>query len=213
MRQSVFRFLLIFLGLLAIWTLFDPNLNSSFASLANYILMPIIGFNGMFPVVTILMTALITTVISAAARDYFVDWVKVAKFNKISSSWRKENMQAIRSGNTARAARLKESYAEIQKDMVDVQMAQMKPTILTMFLFLVIFVWLRSFIDVFLAYVGNLWITVPWASNVYLPMFIPPIFTAWILLSIISGYPLSTLVTRALKFVRFRRRLEASAPA
>jgi len=208
-RQSFTRFLMIFLGLLAIWALFDPNLSQSFTSIANVVLGPLIGFGGLVPVVTILLTAVITTMISAVARDRFVDWAKVARINKVQSAWRKENMEALRKGNTAKVAKLKESYAAMQQDMLYVQTSQMKPTILTMFIFLVIFMWLRFFVDVTLTSVGNLWITVPWAANVYLPMFIPPFFTAWILFSIIAGYPISTLVTRSLKYVRFRRRLQA----
>ncbi len=205
---SLSRFVMIFLGLLAIWVLFDPGLASSFAALADLLLWPVIGFGGYLPVMTILLAGALTTTISSLVRDYFTDYVRMARTQKIMRAWQKERMDAMRKGNTARIAKLMEAQKSFQKDQMDMMFSPYKSMALTLFMFVIIFTWLRTFVDQTLGLLGNQWIAVPWASDVFLPstiVFLP----AWILLYSGLAIPIGQIVTRVLKYVRFRRRLLA----
>lgn len=76
----------------------------------------------------------------------------------------------------------------------------------TLFLFIVIFTWLRLFVDVVLNNLGNQWIAVPWSNHVYLnSVYVLP---SWVLLYSLLAIPFGQIITRVLKYVRFRRRLE-----
>src|SRR5947208_11822471 len=52
---SFSRFIMIFLGLLAIYAIISPDVGVGFASIANVALFPAIGFSGALPTVTILL--------------------------------------------------------------------------------------------------------------------------------------------------------------
>lgn len=200
------RFLMIFLFLLAVWAIIDPQLGQAFALIANVVLMPLIGFGGTLPVLTILLAGMLTTTVSSVIRDHYTNWVKMARTQKIMSAWRKEQMEALRKGQTTKLEKLKEAQQPYMKDQMEVQMTPMKSMAWTMFMFIVVFTWLRLFVDVVLLGLGNQWIAVPWSTHVHLNSV--HVFPSWILLYSLLAIPFGQIVTRVLKYVHFRRRLE-----
>lgn len=205
-RPSMTRFLMIFLFLLAVWAIIDPQLGQAFALIANVVLMPLIGFGGTLPVLTILLAGMLTTTVSSVIRDHYTNWVKMARTQKIMSAWRKEQMEALRKGQTTKLEKLKEAQQPYMKDQMEVQMTPMKSMAWTMFMFIVVFTWLRLFVDVVLLGLGNQWIAVPWSTHVHLNSV--HVFPSWILLYSLLAIPFGQIVTRVLKYVHFRRRLE-----
>jgi len=204
---SLSRFVMIFLGLLAIFAMFDYSIATAFANIADYVLMPVIGFGGGAPVLTILFAGMLTTTISSIVRDRLTDWVKMARTQKTMSAWRKEQMDAIRKGNSAKLQKLKEAQQGFMKDQMAMVTTPYKMMALTLFLFIVIVAWLRFFVETLLFYQGNQWIAVPWSPSVYLPNFVA-IMPGWLLLYSLLAIPFSSIVARVLKYVRFKRRLE-----
>lgn len=206
-RPSASRFLMIFLGLLAVYALIDQSVGAAFAGIADRGLGPAFGFGGALPVLTILLAGILTTAISSVVRDRYSDWVKFARVQKVMGAWRKEQMEAVRKGQATKLAKLKEAQRGFMKDSTEMQFAQMKPLAWTMLLFIVIFTWLRLFVDVTLLGLGNQWIAVPWSDHVYLnSVYVLP---SWVLLYSLLAIPFGQILTRVLKYVRFRRRLVA----
>ena len=204
-RMSLSRFVLVFLLLLALWTMFDPTLAQAAASAANAIFMPVLGFGGTLPVITILVAGLLTTTVGSIARDFFTDWLKMSRTQKIMRAWSKERMDAIRKGNQARIAQLMEVQKGFAKDQMDMMFSPYKSMAVTMFLFIVMFTWLRFFVDIVLQTQGNMWIAVPWSSNVWLADIY--VFPSWMLLYSLLALPFGQIMSRVLKYFRFRRRL------
>src|SRR2546425_8650800 len=207
-RPSLTRFLMIFLFLLALYAIIDPPVGAAFAAYANVVLFPMFGFGGTLPVLTILLAGLLTTTIGSIIRDHYTNWVKMARTQKVMSAWRKEQMEAMRKGQQTRLAQLKEVQKGFAKDQMDMMSTPYKSTAWTIFLFIVIFTWLRLFVDVVLQARGNQWIAVPWSNHVFLnnPSYV---FPAWVLLYSLLAIPFGQIVVRVLKYIRFRRRLQA----
>src|SRR2546426_12276445 len=113
---SFSRFIMIFLGLLAVYAIISPDVGIGFASIANVALFPVIGFGGALPTLTILLAGLLTTTISSVIRDHYTNWVKMARTQKGMGAWRKEQMEAMRKGQTTRVAQLKEAQQGFMKD-------------------------------------------------------------------------------------------------
>ncbi len=206
-RPSLTRFLMIFLFLLALYAIIDPQVGTAFAAYADKILSPLIGFGGVLPVLTILLAGLLTTTIGSIIRDHYTNWVKMARTQKVMSAWRKEQMEALRKGQQTRLAQLKEAQQGFMKDSMEVQTAPMKSMAWTMFMFIVIFTWLRFFVDVVLQNLGNQWIAVPWSNHVFVNS--AYLFPSWVLLYSLLALPFGQIVVRVLKYFRFRRRLQA----
>ena len=206
-RPSLSRFIMIFLGLLAVWALIDQELGKAFASIANVALMPAIGFGGTLPVLTILLAGMLTTTVSSIIRDHYTNWVKMARTQKTMSAWRKEQMDAVRKGQTTKLEKLKEAQQGFLKDSMEMQTTPLKSMAWTMFMFIVIFTWLRLFVDIVLLDLGNQWIAVPWSNHVYLNSVY--VFPSWVLLYSLLAIPFGQIITRVLKYIRFKRRLES----
>ncbi len=204
---SISRFIMIFLGLLAIYAIISPDVGIGFASYADKALAPAIGFGGAYPTLTILLAGILTTTISSVIRDHYTNWVKMARTQKVMASWRREQMEAMRKeGQTTKLAKLKEAQQGFLKDTMEMQTTPLKSMAWTLFLFIVIFTWLRLFVDVTLSNLGNQWIAVPWSDHVFLNS--AYLFPSWVLLYSLLAIPFGQIVTRVLKYVRFRRRLE-----
>ncbi len=207
-KGSFQRFIMIFLGMLALFSFIDPGLSQGFAAVAGAVLFPVIGFGGRYPAITILLAGMLTTSISSILRHYHMDWVKMARNQKVMAAFRKENMDAMRKGNQSKIAKMKKIQQGLMKENSEVSLNSMKPVIYTFFLFIVLFVWLRVFVDQTLSRLGNMYIAVPWAPQVYLE-YVPIWLPSWILLYSLLAIPIGQVITRVLKYISFRRKLEA----
>ena len=207
-RQSFSRFVMIFLGILAIYVLIFPDVGRTFGLIAGAILEPMIGFNGRYPVITILLAGLVTTTASSVLRHFFTPWTRMAKMNATLGLIRKEQMEAFRKQNTSRVAKLRAKQSEIMVEYQDVQFVPLKLMAYTMFFFVVIFTWLRLIlVDETLASQGNLYFAVPWSANAnFLASYL---FPSWILLYSLLAIPFGQVVQRVLKYFTFRQRLRA----
>src|SRR5439155_330508 len=85
-KESLTRFLMIFLFLLALYAIIDPAVGTAFAAFANVVLFPMFGFGGLLPVLTILLAGLLTTTIGSIIRDRYTNWVKMARTQKVMAA-------------------------------------------------------------------------------------------------------------------------------
>lgn len=204
-RPSFQRFLMIFLVMMALWMMFVPEVARDFGAAAGLVFDPLIGFGGHYPVITILLAGMLTTLISSVLRDRFTNWVEMARMNKIVSSLRKEQMDALRRGNMPKVQKLKEVQAEMQKDFTTVQFAPMKSMAYTLVMFVIVFTWLRSFVDVKLTAEQNQFFAVPWSANTFFhAVYVLP---TWILLYSLLAIPFGQIAQRVLKYFRFKKAL------
>ena len=205
-KGSFTRFLMIFLFLLAIVAIFDPTMAQGFGSIAGLVLAPVIGFGGKAPVITVLLAGAMTTGISSILRDHYTDWIKMVRMQKTTSAWQKALREAMRKGNKSEVNKLNKIREGFMKDQMDVQLNSMKPLAWTFFLFIVLFAWLSVFVNSTLATTGGQYFAVPWAPNVYVN-YVPFLFPSWILLYSLLAIPIGQILTRVLKYVRFRKKL------
>ena len=207
MKGSLTRFVMIFLVLLAVVALFDPGMSQNFGALAGYILFPVIGFGGRYPVLTILIAGMMTTGISSILRDHYTDWIRMVRTQKTTAAWQKALREAMRKGNRSEVQKLNKIREGFMKDQMNIQVNSMKPLAWTFFLFIVLFAWLNVFVNSTLVTTGGQYFAVPWAPNVFVSQaFVLP---SWVLLYSLLALPVGQILTRVLKYLRFRKKLEA----
>lgn len=208
MKGSFTRFMMIFLVLLAVVALFDTNMRAGFGALAGFILYPVIGFGGRYPVLTLLIAGMITTGVSSVLRDHYTDWIKMVRMQKTTGAWQKTMREAMRKGNRAEIQKLNKIREGFMREQMDVQVNSMKPLAWTFFLFIVLFAWLDVFVGTTLAITGGQYFAVPWAPNVYVS-YVPVLLPSWIFMYSLLALPVGQIITRVLKYVRFKRKLES----
>jgi len=153
---SGFIFILSFGFLMLI--MFDRNLGNSVSDIIGLFLYPVIGFGGSFPIFTMLGAGLLTIVISTTIRHFTMDWLDLARKQRIMNEYNKAVREATKSGNQSRVEKLQSENQEIMGMQSSMMMGQMKASILSMVIAILIYRWLYSFIwDV-----AQPTVTVPW---------------------------------------------------
>lgn len=183
--------------------LFIPEARAALGFAAGLVFEPVIGFDGRFPVVTIILAGTIPLVISIVLRHFMVDWVAAGKMAEVNKALGKEMREAMAKRNQAKMEKLREKRVEVMKDFGPVMSAQMKPTVITMLLFITVFAWLSSFVY---SAPAQSTFAVPWDVNAFLAQ--ATVLPHWILLYSALTLPLSLALPRVLKYFSFTRKLQ-----
>lgn len=138
--------ILTFLFLLGILMLFDNGTRNQVALLFGYGLVPVIGFAGKFPLLTMFLAAVLEMLLTAVAYNYTTDWVKAAKTQKWSAAFRKVQMEALRSGKKDKTEALKAKQQELTKLTSEMSINQLKGMAVTWFLVIAIYTWVGLFV-------------------------------------------------------------------
>ena len=207
-QPSVRRFLMIFLMMMGLYVAFVPGAGEPFAEALGVLLNPLLGFDGRFPVLTFLLAGVLSTTISSVLRHVLTDWVSMARATRAMTALRKDQFEATKKGNTARAKRLKDVQMEMMQEVQKVQFTSMRSIAYTFLFFVVLFIWLNGqFVHRTLAGADNMFFAVPWSFDaIFTGVYV---FPTWVLLYSLLAIPFSQIVQRLLKYYSFSRRLRA----
>jgi uncharacterized membrane protein (DUF106 family) len=194
--------LYIFLFVLAIFVLFDNTLRLALGTIIGYAFYPLIGFGGHFPVITLFLAGIIMTSLTIVVRHFFAtDYVDQAKSQKVVQAFNKELRQARIENNTFKMKKLMEQQQKVMKKSMDMSTSQLKLMPVTLLIVVPIFAW----VAVFMAGLPNTLISVPWSLSVDLNA--STLLPNWILLYSLVSIPFGQILTRALRYYDFKRRL------
>ena len=137
---------MMFIFLFTMIIMFNPGLRAGMGSAMGSLLYPLIGFEGSYPVITILFASLITGTLSVIGRHYFTDWIQMGKTQTIQKALGKEMRAAQLKNDVAKLTKLREYQMKMSKEQMGSMSSQMKPTMYMMIVFIAIFTWLWIFI-------------------------------------------------------------------
>ncbi len=201
------RLITIFIFVLAIFVLFDPTLRDALGKIVGYGLNPLVGFNGAYPVLTLVITGVFMAVLTIVVRHFFTDYVAQAESQKIVGAFNKELRQARKDNNTFKLKKLLEMQPKILQKSMAQSTTQLKLMPVTMIIIIPIFAWISVFIN---ASPSTLF-AVPWAFNADLNA--SYLFPTWVLLYSLISIPAGQVVARGLRYFSFKKRLDALAAA
>lgn len=169
----------------------------------NYALSPL-GFDGKYPVVTLLVVGAIMASLSAILRSFFTDMMGQARNQQIMSAFNKELRQARLENNSYKMKKLTELQPTMMAKNMETSNKMMKSMPFTMIIIIPLFLWVRYFIYVTLPE-SMQWIYVPWAhidltSTIW---FMP----SWILVYTLVSIPFGQVVNRIIRTIQFRKHL------
>jgi len=192
--------------IVAMFVMFDNNLRQALGKAVGVGLDPLVGFHGHEPVLTLLFTGLLMSFFSIVVRHFFVDWVDMARNQRISSAFQKELREARTSNNTYKLKKLTELQPQIMAQTFKASGTQMKLMPVTMLVVIPIFAWLANFIYITVSATTSTTISVPWSLDT--DMKGSNILPNWILLYSLLTLPFSQVLTRGLKYFSFSKRLK-----
>lgn len=208
-------FTTIFIFAIAFIIIFDPKMRALLGGAVGYVFDPIIGFNGGFPVLTIMIAGTLMVLATTAIRHFTTDWLEQAKFQAHMRAFQKEFGAARKENNTYRLKILTERQPEMMAKQQKVSMAQMKTMPFTMLVVIPLFAWMAQFLTT----VEFTFFTAPWNPSVNMfttnGIFGPSkgsVFPHWILLYMTLSIPLGAFVQKSMKFLSWRRRWQPKHP-
>lgn len=195
--------LLLMIMFFAMTVLFTPEIRFAIGTALNYALFPVIGFGGTLPVITLLIAGMMMILISTVLRHFFVDWVEMARSQKIVTAFRKELTKARLENNTYKQKKLMDIQPQIMSKSMSGMQTQMKLMPITMLVIIPVFAWLFVFVT---EHIATTTISVPWGPVT--DLLGSNIFPNWILLYSLLTIPFGQVLTRVLKYFSFKKRLK-----
>ena len=188
--------------------MFIPELRDGVGNVAGIILEPIIGFNGLYPVLTVLFAGIGLVTFSSAVRHYFIDWVDSAEKQFKMKDFNKKMREARLSGNEAEIKRLTQKQMDMSKDQMMSTFDQMKPMMFTMIFLVGTF----AFIGAFINDIPGATLSVPWSNNVDMKASLSTstccAFTNWMLLYMLISMSVAQVIQRVFKYYSFSKALK-----
>lgn len=169
----------------------------------NFVFDPVIGFNGSWPVLTLVIAGLIMITLSTIIRSYMTDFVAQARNQKISSDFSKEMKQAKLENNLYKIKKLQEEQPKMMAKSMESSTQMMKSMPITMVVVIPIYAWVWFFLggpDI------DPVISMPWGTvNLMDSLWIMPI---WIVIYTMISLPIGQLENRIVRFFLLRKRLK-----
>lgn len=171
----------------------------------NFVFEPVIGFNGQWPVLTLIIAGIIMITISTIIRSYLTDFVTQARNQKISKDLNKEMRQAKLENNLFKLKKLQEEQPKVAAQSMEASTQMMKLMPVTMVVVIPIYAWIWYFVSNVVS-PDALLVNLPFAT-VHLQDYIW-MFPMWIILYTMVSLPIGQLESRIVKYFMFRRRLK-----
>jgi len=197
--------------------MFNRDLGDSISETIGLVLFPLIGFGGHYPLLTMFCSGILTVGISTGIRHFMIDWVDMAKKQKTMNEYNKAIREATKSGNQSRVEKLQSENQDIMQLQSGMMMNQMKSSILSMVIVILIFRWLYSYIWS----LPQATISTPWdltwpltdsaLSDLCGSICMNPSgggIPYWIFAYILITIPIGQVLMRGLKYWEFSRKLK-----
>jgi len=199
---------------LAVYILFNANLRDMLGRAVGVVMNPLIGFNGNYPVITIMLAGTFMVLVTTVIRHFTTDWLETARNQAAMKHFQAEFKQARADQNTYRVKKLQEYQPKMQQEMQKTQMKSMKSMPFTMLIVIPFFAWILTFVN-------NLpywYYATPWNPevNMFTTEGIVPglgsLFPHYILLYMVLSIPLGALVGKAMKYLSWKERWQSRHP-
>jgi len=197
-QGNMMMYLMIMLIMIFVFTSV-PEIPQSLGAFFGILLEPLIGFNGQYPILTIVFAGIIVVVLSGSLTNFFTDWIKMGEVQHTQKAFSAEMQKARREGNTNRVNKLAKMQPELMKKQQEASSGSMKPMLFLFIFIWPIFIWLRSF----LADLSHYHFTVPWANEVSLINMDPNKFIMqnWLWIYLIFSFVIGQVIRQGFKYI------------
>jgi len=198
--QSNQLLMLMLLMFVMLFIFSDPGISSFLAVSLESVFYPLIGFNGSYPVLTLVLAGTIVVTLSSFFQNLFTDWTKMGESQEITKAFQNELQKARKDGNTNRVNKLMKMQPQIMRRQTEASSGMMKPMFF-LFLFIVpIFMWLRFF----LSNLEYFYFMVPWSATISL--FDKFLWQSWLWLYLMFSMVFGQIIRQVLKWITWSDR-------
>jgi len=181
----------------------------------NYAFEPVIGFNGQWPVLTLVIAGLIMITLSTVIRTLMTDFVGQAKNQKIQSDFNKEMRKARTENNLYKIKKLQAEQPKMMARSMESSTQMMKVMPITMVIVMPIYAWVGYFLGD--PYYGGqvvsvvppelLTILIPWQEVDLVGRIVMNMIPVWIVIYTMISLPIGQLENRIVRYFLLQKRL------
>ncbi|MCL4329816.1 MAG: EMC3/TMCO1 family protein [Candidatus Thermoplasmatota archaeon] len=203
-KFMLFQMIYLMVSLSMIFVITSASLRSSIGLGLNSIFYPLVGFQGQYPILTIVVSGIMIGIIMSVPRYFFTDWLRMGRIQNRSRAFSKAYREAMAKNQRDKLQKMRKLQMDMMVESQMVSMNTLKPLmVLTIFIFL-FFIWLY----VFVADLSYQLITLPWASNVNIATSSVWVFPSWIVIYMFSNLTIGYFTTMIIKYVDFSYKLK-----
>jgi len=201
------RFFYMFLAIMTLMVFIDSDLRESLGEMIGGPLFALMGFDGRYPVLTLMLVGSFMIAFSTIVRDLMVDYVEMKKLQEKTSAFNKELMEARRANQTSKVKKMEKLQPQVSEMQMKTMKPQFKSMIVTMLVIFAIFTAMWSFVED----LPNQVISTPWAYNANLTTeVLPGPFPCqiWLLLYMLVSVPIGQVLRMTLQMFTYRKRIQ-----
>jgi len=177
-----------------------PGVRIFMADSAGLAIEPLLPFHELYFVPTVFIIGTGIMAVNTIIRAYFIDPIKQAHLSHRQRQIRKQESEARTARDTARLEKMQKLQMEMMPETMSNQSDMMRPMMFTIVFIIGIFAWIQSEVETFrVSYVSLPWLPM-WSFSERICW----IFPAWIATYITMSAPLSRIIDRHLKLLRYR---------
>ncbi|MCL5437724.1 MAG: EMC3/TMCO1 family protein [Candidatus Thermoplasmatota archaeon] len=177
----------------------NQTLRTDIGTTVNVLLYPVIGFNGLYPLMTIVSSGVIIGLLTSIPRYFFTDWIKMGKIQQKMRAYNQAFREAYRKNQRDRVQKLSKMRSSMMMENQQVSMNTMKPLMVMTIFTLTIFIWLFYLVDS----MPYQLIAAPWGNDINIATSSVAIVPSWIVLYTFSSLTVGYLVTMIIKYFDF----------
>jgi len=201
------QMLFMFISLAMMIALFLEPVRNVMGKAVGFVLEPLIGFNGNFIVITLMIAGMLMIGLSTIVRSLLTDTMTQSRNQKEMAAFNAELRKARAENNLYKIKKLTEQQQVMMSKSMESSMKMMKTMPITMVIVMPIISWIWIYIYALYAKDPALvTVHVPWAESVLLTDKI--IVPLGLMLYMLITIPFGQIVSRSIRWFQYKKRLE-----
>ena len=202
--QLTFTMIYMLILLVNITIISNTTLRNDVGGALSVVLIPLIGFNYKYPLLTIVLVGVLIGLVTSIPRYFFTDWIKMVRLQQRQQAFNKVFREAYRNNEKDKIQKLQKMRMQMSTEQMQQSMNTTKPLMVLSFFTLLLFAWVYYFIDKLHYKI----VAYPWNFNINVVSSHISIAEYWMITYAFTSLVIGYLATMLIKYFDFTYKLK-----
>lgn len=201
--QLMFTMVYMLILLVNLTIISNTTLRNDVGGALSVVLIPMIGFNYRFPLLTIVLVGVLIGLVTSVPRYFFTDWLKMGRLQQRQRFFNKAFREAYRNNQKDKIQKMQKMRMQMSTEQMQQSMNTTKPLMVLSFFTLLLFAWVYYFID----RLNYKIVAYPWNFNINVVTSHISVAEYWMITYAFTSLVIGYLATMLIKYVDFTFKL------
>ena len=201
--QLMFTMVYMLILLVNLTIISNTTLRNDVGGALSVVLIPMIGFNYRFPLLTIVLVGVLIGLVTSVPRYFFTDWLKMGRLQHRQRFFNKAFREAYRNNQKDKIQKMQKMRMQMSTEQMQQSMNTTKPLMVLSFFTLLLFAWVYYFID----RLNYKIVAYPWNFNINVVSSHISVAEYWMITYAFTSLVIGYLATMLIKYVDFTVKL------